>query len=128
MAFLAYYTTADEFFSRHFDFDEELTSFYNKKSALEKLGIEVDRKSLDNKRNNNGFQLLEICKNNNLSILNRRFGADRNIGNYTFRGAFVLYLLAIYHFLSILHLGTTADRHTASRLTYNMSIDIQYVN
>ena len=25
-------------------------------------------------------------------------------------------------------LGTTADRHTASRLTYYMSIDIQYVN
>ena len=25
-------------------------------------------------------------------------------------------------------LGTTADRHTVSRLTYNMSIDIQYVN
>ena len=25
-------------------------------------------------------------------------------------------------------LGTTADRHTVSRLTYNMSIDIQYVD
>ena len=25
-------------------------------------------------------------------------------------------------------LGTTADRHAVSRLTYNMSIDIQYVN
>ena len=25
-------------------------------------------------------------------------------------------------------LGTTTDRHTVSRLTYNMSIDIQYVD
>ena len=30
--------------------------------------------------------------------------------------------------ISINQLGTTADRHTVSRLTYNMLIDIQYVD
>ena len=65
---LADYTTDDDFLSKHFDFDDELSSFYHQKAALEKLGIEVNRKSMDNKRNNNGFKLLDICKNNNLSI------------------------------------------------------------
>ena len=62
------YTTSEDFLSIHFDFDNELSSFYHQKAALEKLGIEENSKSMDAKRNNNGFKLLDICKNNNSSI------------------------------------------------------------
>ena len=100
---LADYTTGDDFLSKHFDFDDELSSFYHQKAALEKLGIEVNRKSMDNKRNNNGFKLLDICKNNNLSILNGRFGADKNVGNYTFRRTSVIdYVISSLQGLNIL--------------------------
>ena len=100
---LADYTTGGDFLSKHFDFDDELSSFYHKKAALEKLGIEVNRKSMDNKRNNNGFKLLDICKNNNLSILNGRFGADKNVGNYTFRRTSVIdYVISSLQGLNLL--------------------------
>ena len=45
---------------------------------------------MDKKKNNNGFKLIDICKNNNLTILNGRFGKDKNIGNATFRGISVI--------------------------------------
>ena len=41
-------------------------------------------------RNNNGYKLVDICKDNNLTILNGRYGKDRNIGNATFRGKSVI--------------------------------------
>ena len=47
---LADYTTDDDFFRRHFDLDEELSSFYNQKSVLERLGIQVHRNSMDSKK------------------------------------------------------------------------------
>ena len=59
---LADYTTGDDFLSKHFDFDDELSSFYHQKAAHEKLGNEVNRKSMDNKRNNNGFKLLDFAR------------------------------------------------------------------
>ena len=79
--------------------------FTIKIAALEKLGIEVNRKSIDAKRYNNGFKLLDICKNNNLLILNGRFGADKNIGNYTFSCTFVIdYVISSLQGLSILEI------------------------
>ncbi|MEW8152430.1 MAG: reverse transcriptase family protein [Candidatus Thiodiazotropha endolucinida] len=46
--------------------------------------------SSDKKKNNTGYRLLDICKNNNLTILNGRFGRDQNVGKPTFRGISVL--------------------------------------
>ena len=74
------YTSADDFLSR----------FYDQKSALENIGIQIDRVSSDKKKNNTGYRLLDICKNNNLTILNGRFGQDQNVGKPTFRGISVL--------------------------------------
>ena len=97
------YTTEDEFLSKHFDFDDELSSFYNHKSSLEKLGIEVNRKSMDKKKNNNGFRLIDICKDNNLTILNGRVGADKGTGNFTFRRTSVIdYVISSLHGLTII--------------------------
>ncbi|MEW8548328.1 MAG: hypothetical protein AB2693_32900, partial [Candidatus Thiodiazotropha sp.] len=57
---------------------------------MENIGIQIDRVSSDKKKNNNGYRLLNICKNNNLTILNGRFGHDQNVGKSTFRGISVL--------------------------------------
>ena len=84
------YTSVDEFLARHFDFDDETMLFYNQKSTLETMGIQLHRTSMDKHTNNNGYRLVEICKNNNLTILNGRFGRDKGIGRMTFRNTSVI--------------------------------------
>ena len=64
--------------------------FYDQKSTLESIGIQLNRKSQDNHTNNNDYRLVDICKNDNLTILNGRYGKDKNIGNTTFRGNSVI--------------------------------------
>lgn len=58
--------------------------------TLENFGIQVNRRSVDKRKNNNGFKLIDICKNDNLTNLNGRFGKDKSIGNATFRGISVI--------------------------------------
>ena len=41
------------------------------------------RKNKDKEVNNNGRQLLDLCKTTNIIIVNRRMGSDRNIGEHT---------------------------------------------
>ena len=57
---LADFTIADDFLDRHFDLDldDDMTSFYNQKSILERLGIQVHRKLKDTKKNNHGYKLI----------------------------------------------------------------------
>ena len=45
---------------------------------------------MDRKKNNSGFELIDICKNLNLTILNGRFGQDKNKGAMTFRNISVI--------------------------------------
>ena len=71
---LADYTEQDDFLCRHFELDEETRQFYDQKSALQNIGVQTYRKSMDKKKNNVGYKLLEICKCNNLAILNGRYG------------------------------------------------------
>ena len=52
-------------------------------TILEELGLPICRKSLDSQSNTFGHRLIELCKNNNLVILNGRVGEDQNIGNFT---------------------------------------------
>ena len=47
--------------------------------------VNLTRQSLDNGRlNSYGTQLLDICKQSGLGILNGRVGDDQNIGKYTY--------------------------------------------
>ena len=48
------------------------------------------RCSKDKSLNNEGNNLLEMCKCYNLCILNGRCGDDRNLGNFTFRNTSVI--------------------------------------
>ena len=91
------FTTDDKLFDSFFCFffDEEIRRFYDQKSILQSLNKQLQRKSHDRKKNNNGYRLIELCKNNNLTILNGRFGQDKNVGNYTFRDTSVIdYILS----------------------------------
>ena len=76
--------------SDYFNFDQETINFYGQKCELERLGINVKRNSMYRKKNNSGFRLIDICKNHNLTILNGRFGHDKNKGAMTIRNVSVI--------------------------------------
>ena len=84
------YTPRDTFLSDLFDFDSQTEHFFNPVSELANYSVTCDRTSKDTKTNNNGFRLLEICKNNNLFLVNGRIGCDENVGNFTYRNVSVL--------------------------------------
>jgi hypothetical protein len=46
--------------------------------------VPLDRKSQDRKINSHGLRLIDICRNNNMFILNGRIGNDQN-GAFTFK-------------------------------------------
>ena len=72
----------DEFFNNHFNYDDNMTDFFNVSSLLNNCKLSEMRTSQDQTVNNEGNLLLDICKSNNLLILNGRCG--KNIGAMTF--------------------------------------------
>ncbi|MES9880523.1 MAG: reverse transcriptase family protein [Sedimenticola sp.] len=99
---IADYTPADNFLSDLFDYDMDSISFFNADNCLTELGISKDRKSLDKRKNQIGYRLLDICRGNNLFILNGRIGKDRNIGKLTFRNQSLIdYTLVSCHSMKL---------------------------
>ena len=89
------FTKKDTFLSEHFHFDQQTDDFFDQNCALEKYNLDLKRLSKDKKKNNSGFRLIDMCKNNNLTILNGRYGHDKQIGAMTFRDTSVIdYALA----------------------------------
>lgn len=84
------FTSADSFFSEHFHFDQQTIDFFDQNCVLEANNIKLNRTSKDKKKNNLGFRLIDICKNDNLFILNGRYGQDRDTGAMTFRDTSVI--------------------------------------
>lgn len=84
------FTQLDHFVSEMFEFDEDTVNFFDKTNYLERLNIPLQRASKDTKINNAGYWLIDICKNNNLFIINGRFGQDKGIGSATFRDKSVI--------------------------------------
>ena len=56
---------------------------YNVISLLQKLNIDIERKSKDCNRNTFGNILIEFCRNNNMIICNGRVGKDMGFGEFT---------------------------------------------
>ena len=56
---------------------------FDVKSKLENIGITTKRFSEDKKCNNNGLNLIELCKSLNITIVNGRFGKDKGVGKFT---------------------------------------------
>ena len=80
----------DTFFQDYFDFSDVSDEFFNKHIELENLSIPLDRCNSDYKTNTHGFRLIDICRNNNIFILNGRLFKDKNRGNFTFRDLSVI--------------------------------------
>lgn len=124
------YTSADSFFTDFFDFDQETIEFYNQKCALENLGINLQRKNLDKKKNNLGYRLIDICKNHNLTILNGRFGQDKIRGEMTFRNTSVIdyaivstKCISMLRDFQIIDLDRIySDGHSLLKVTLNVNI------
>lgn len=77
------------------DFDLELQSQLNKQRHLERLSIPLNRTTKDTRTNAHGLRLIEICRNNNLFILNGRVGTDTEVGALTFRDTSIIdYVIA----------------------------------
>ena len=53
------------------------------KSKLQLFGIETRRFNNDKTVNNNGYKLMDLCRNHDLKIVNGRFGLDSGLGKYT---------------------------------------------
>ena len=53
------------------------------KSKLQLFGIETRRFNNDKTVNNNGYKLMDLCRNHDLKIVNGRFGLDSGLGEYT---------------------------------------------
>ena len=87
-----------------FDFDDSTANFFDKTSLLENLNIPLERASKDHKTNTMGYWLIDTCKNNNLFIVNGRFGKDKGIGTATFRDKSLIdYTLCSAESFEILH-------------------------
>ena len=84
------YKECDNFLADLFDFDNDTINFFSVANKLPDYNILQDRKSKDNQTNNNGYKLIDLCKNHNLFIFNGRLDNDRSMGNYTFRQTSVI--------------------------------------
>ena len=72
----------------------------NRVNILEELNIPVNRTSQDIVKNQYGNRLLELCKCNDLFIVNGRIGGDTNIGKLTCKNSSIVdYVISSVDFL-----------------------------
>lgn len=74
-----------------------MINHFNVTSTFEQWNLSKYRASQDKTVNNEGNMLLDICKSNNLLILNGRCGTDKNIGGLTFRNQSIIDYSIISH-------------------------------
>ena len=61
---------------------------------MQQHNIRLERRSLDSKKNNHGYKIIDLCKSNNLVLVNGRTDADIP-GKMTFQNVSVIdYFLA----------------------------------
>lgn len=84
------FTSRDESLDKYLGLDEETLNYFDQEAFLMTKNLPVNRVSKDTKINNTGYKIVDICKNNNLLILNGRYGRDSGIGSFTFRDQSVI--------------------------------------
>ena len=67
----------DEFFRHQFNFDEDLIEHFQSSRLLDQYNLPKNRTAQDKITNNEGNMLIDLCKSNNLFILNGRCGSDK---------------------------------------------------
>lgn len=61
----------------------ENSSVYQQKKDLEASGIVTERHNCDKKVDTHGRNLIKLCRDLNLKIVNGRFGSDKGVGEFT---------------------------------------------
>ena len=56
---------------------------FNPKAAFERIGLVTDRHNLDARKNNNEYNLINLCKSFDQKIVNGRFYCDKYNANFT---------------------------------------------
>ena len=77
------FITLDEHISIIYNLDDLDREAFNSKQYFEKHGINTTRSNTDKCTNNNGYKLIELCKELDLKIVNGRLGDDRDKGDLT---------------------------------------------
>ena len=70
--------------------DDEGTELFSDVYNLKLLNIPLKRNSMDTKKNNYGNILSDLCKYNNIYILNGRVSEDRHVGIFTCKNSSVV--------------------------------------
>ena len=84
------YTSNDESLDKYLDLDSDTIECFDQESFFKNNGITMNRTSQDIKKNNIGYRIIDVCKNNNMFILNGRYGQDEGVGSFTFRDQSVI--------------------------------------
>lgn len=84
------YIEVDKFIAHEQNFDDIYTDSETQFSLLETANVSVKRMSLDQKVNNYGYQLLDLCKSQDIFIVNGRVFPDSKVGGTTCRDASVV--------------------------------------
>jgi hypothetical protein len=120
---------SDQHINHIFDIDDELQSQLDKYTILENLSISLNRNSADKRTNTHGLRLIDICKNNNIFILNGRMFQDQHVGNFTFRDSSVIdYVIATaecYKFIKWFEIIETDSLFSDGHNAISWKIDIQ---
>ena len=130
------FITVDTFFADFFEFENETLNFYNQAELLKNFDISVNRTSCDNVVNTNGSKLIEICRGNNLFIVNGRLGTDRDVGHFTYRNTSLidftictLDALKLIHKFDVIETDTLfSDGHSALSWSVKIAHKIQDSN
>ena len=94
----------DTFLFNQMNLDYDAISYFNQSQHLLDNGLSLERNTHDNKINSTGKNLINICKNNNLTILNGRYSADRTAGKSTYKDASVIdYMISSCSMLKLLN-------------------------
>ena len=77
---------------------------------LNELNIDIQRKSMDHRKNYFGNLLLEFCKYNNIFICNGRMCNDKGVGKFTSKDASVVdYVIGSISFLKLVQNFSVLD-------------------
>ena len=97
------------------------------------LNIPVSRTNRDTRTNNNGRQLVEMCKLHELCFINGRIGSDKNVGELTCAGASTVdYMICspdLLHKIEDFTIGIfdplLSDKHSPLKVSINLENNSQ---
>ena len=130
------YTSNDDSLDKYLDLDSDTIEFFDQESFFKNNGITMNRTSQDIKKNNIGYRIIDVCKNNNMFILNGRYGQDEGVGSFTFRDQSVIdYAITSRRGISILSDFEIqdldrifSDGHSLLKVTIKITIPISKIN